>query len=199
MQCRLYTNYKKRAVEPGEKAFKQFQSSVMLFDELYDVVIVGGGNAGFSAATTAAQQGCKRVLLVEKAPEHNAGGNTYFTAAGFRTTFDGLDDLLPFLYTSDAQKGLPPDLVSKIEMDPYTKEDFHRDIDRVTKGRADPMLAKVLVDRSRPTIQWFVNNGARFMLSFNRQAFEVAGRFKFWGGMVINMIGMYLHLDQRKR
>ena len=33
-----------------------------------------------------------------------------------------------------------------------------------------------------------MDNGARFMLSFNRQAFHVDGKFKFWGGMVMNMI-----------
>ena len=64
------------------------------FDETYDVVVVGGGNAGFTAATTAAQLGAK-VLLVEKAPEIDNGGNTYFTAGAYRACFDGLDDLLP--------------------------------------------------------------------------------------------------------
>ena len=97
----------------------------MSFDHIYDVVVVGGGNAGFSAATTAAQHGVKRVLLVEKAPESNAGGNTYFTAAGYRTCFDGLPDLLPYLYLDNGQKGLPKDLIEKIEMAPYTKADFH--------------------------------------------------------------------------
>ena len=97
----------------------------MKFDEVFDVVVVGGGNAGFSAATTAAQAGSDRVLLVEKAPEGDAGGNTYFTAAGYRCCFDGLEDLLPFLYQADGKKGLPKDLVEKIEMDPYTKADFH--------------------------------------------------------------------------
>lgn len=46
-----------------------------------------------------------------------------------------------------------------------------------------------MVDNSREAVQWLVDNGARFMLSFNRQAFEVNGKFKFWGGMVMNMIG----------
>jgi glycine/D-amino acid oxidase-like deaminating enzyme len=97
----------------------------MSFDEVYDVVVVGGGNAGFSAATSAAQQGAKRVLLVEKAPEENAGGNTYFTAAGYRTCFNGLEDLLPVLYQPTGVRGLPQELVEKIEMAPYTKADFH--------------------------------------------------------------------------
>lgn len=97
----------------------------MSFDYIYDVVVVGGGNAGFTAATTAAQEGAKRVLLVEKAPENNSGGNTYFTAAGYRTCFDGLGDLLPYLYQDNGKKGLPNDLVQKIVMDPYTKADFH--------------------------------------------------------------------------
>jgi glycine/D-amino acid oxidase-like deaminating enzyme len=97
----------------------------MSSNDTYDVIVVGGGNAGFSAATTAAQQGAKRVLLVEKAPEENAGGNTYFTAAGYRTVFGGLGDLLPMLYQPTGVKGLEADLVEKIEMAPYTKEDFH--------------------------------------------------------------------------
>src|SRR5258708_3030061 len=97
----------------------------MVFDHIYDVVVVGGGNAGFSAATTAAQHGANRVLLLEKATENDAGGNTYFTVGGYRTCFDGLDDLLPYLYQENGQKGLPKDLVKKIEMDPYTKADFH--------------------------------------------------------------------------
>lgn len=42
------------------------------------------------------------------------------------------------------------------------------------------------------------------MLSFNRQAFEVEGRFKFWGGMVMNMIGQgkelcRLHIENAHR
>jgi pyruvate/2-oxoglutarate dehydrogenase complex dihydrolipoamide dehydrogenase (E3) component len=48
---------------------------IMDFNEVFDVVVIGGGNAGFSAATTAAQAGAK-VLLVEKAPANDAGGNT---------------------------------------------------------------------------------------------------------------------------
>ncbi|KAI1435821.1 FAD/NAD-P-binding domain-containing protein [Xylaria sp. CBS 124048] len=160
----------------------------MEFDETFDVIVVGGGNAGFTAATTAAQSGA-RVLLIEKAPLEEAGGNTYFTAAAYRCCFDGLPDLLPYLYQPDGTKGLPQDLIHQIEMAPYTKAAFHADITRVTKGRADPVLANLLVDKSREAVQWLMDNGARFMLSFNRQAFLTDGKYKFWGGMVMNMIG----------
>ncbi|KAI8624143.1 FAD/NAD(P)-binding domain-containing protein [Xylariaceae sp. FL1651] len=175
----------------------------MSFDEVFDVIVVGGGNAGFSAATTAAQAGAQ-TLLIEKAPIDDAGGNTFFTAAGYRCCFDGLEDLLPYLYQPDGTKGLPQDIVDKIEMAPYSKADFHADINRVTKGRADPVLANLLVDSSREAIQWLMDNGAQFMLSFNRQAFLVDGKYKFWGGMVMNMIGQgkalfQWHLELAKR
>jgi hypothetical protein len=32
-------------------------------------------------------------------------------------------------------------------------------------------------------MKWFVSNGIRFQLSINRQAYEVNGRLKFWGGL----------------
>ena len=160
----------------------------MSFDESYDVVVVGGGNAGFSAATTAAQHG-SRVLLVEKAPQADAGGNTFFTAGAYRTCFGGLDDLLPIVYREDGTKGLPEELVQRIDMKPYTPADFHADIKRVCKGRADPALADVLVDGSRDAIQWIAELGGKWALSFNRQAFELDGRFKFWGGIVMAFLG----------
>ncbi|KAI1385151.1 FAD/NAD(P)-binding domain-containing protein [Hypoxylon trugodes] len=175
----------------------------MTFDESYDVVVVGGGNAGFSAATTAAQSGA-RVCLVEKAPFEDAGGNSFYTAAAFRCCFDGIRDLSPHLFHSDGTKGLPQDLVDKIEMKPYTEADFHADINRVTKGRADPVLAKTLVENSREAVQWLMDNGAQFIPSFNRQAYFVDGKYKFWGGLVLSMVGhgkelFEFHLNTAKK
>ena len=45
----------------------------------YDVVVVGAGNAAFSAAL-AARESVERILVLEKAPREWAGGNSYFTA-----------------------------------------------------------------------------------------------------------------------
>ena len=58
----------------------------------FDVVVVGGGNAALCAALAAREAGA-RVLLLEKAPPHERGGNSFFTAGGFRFTHAGLDDL----------------------------------------------------------------------------------------------------------
>src|SRR5262249_59248461 len=57
-----------------------------------DVVVVGGGNAALCGALAARETGA-RVLLLEKAPRHERGGNSFFTAGGFRFAHAGLDDL----------------------------------------------------------------------------------------------------------
>ena len=61
-------------------------------DDGYDVVVVGAGNAALTAAISA-HEGGARVLVLEKAPEEEKGGNSYFTAGGFRFAHEGLDDV----------------------------------------------------------------------------------------------------------
>ena len=48
-------------------------------DTKYDVVVIGAGNAAFCAAHAAVEQGSK-VLMLERAPEEEYGGNSRFTA-----------------------------------------------------------------------------------------------------------------------
>lgn len=167
-----------------------------------DILVVGGGNAGFCAAIAAAEalsisqsqsQPCSttpnnnnnndkkntRVLLIDKCPASWAGGNTYFTAGAFRTVHGGLADLLPLVNNVD------DDQISQIDIDPYTAADFLHDLRRVTGGRCDPALSRALVHDSNETVQWLARHGVRFQLAFNRQAYEVDGRVKFWGGMAL--------------
>ena len=57
-----------------------------------DVIVVGAGNAAFCAALAASEHGAS-VLMLERAPENEAGGNSRFTAGAFRCVYDGVDDL----------------------------------------------------------------------------------------------------------
>lgn len=146
-------------------------------DPSFGAIIVGGGNAGYSAATTAAQAGVRNVLLIEKGPV-GTGGNTYFTAGAYRTVFAGLADVLPLVCN------VAPEEAEKIDMEAYTEQDFMADLNRMTEGRTDPVLARTLVRESRDAVGWLKSVGVQFTLSFNRQAYVVDGRQKFWGGMV---------------
>lgn len=156
--------------------------SVTQPSEEYDVIVVGSGNAGFSAASSAKETDPSlRVLLLEKAPEEWAGGNSTFTAGAYRTVFHGLDDVLPLVNNA------PPDVAKRIDMSPYAEKDFLHDLQRVTSGKTDPILSQTLVRESNATTKWLAQNGIQFQLSFNRQAYEIDRRFKFWGGMVLKV------------
>src|SRR5476649_502306 len=86
-----------------------------------DVIIFGGGNAAFCAALAAQEQGVS-VLVLERAPEDESGGNSRFTAGAFRCVYDGVDDL----------RALMPDLsdeeISKSDFGTYTEEKFFDDM-----------------------------------------------------------------------
>ena len=149
----------------------------------FDCVVIGSGNAGSCAALSAKDSGCTRVLIVDKCSPDWVGGNGYFTAGAHRTVHNGLHDLLPIVH--NVQPG--SDLASKIDMDPYTAEDFTNDIMRLGGGRSDPILVKALVDNSREAIQWLHERvKIPFTFAFNRQAYFIGGRQMFWGGMVLS-------------
>ncbi|KAI8712085.1 FAD-binding-2 domain-containing protein [Fusarium sp. LHS14.1] len=141
------------------------------------VLIVGSGNAGFASAIAAAQAGAGHVLLIDKCPKDWVGGNSYFTAGAYRIAHAGLSDLLPIVNNVSREQA------QKIDLPPYSEKDFQKDLDKVCMGRSDPGLAKTVVTQSNSAIKWLASNGIRFQLSFNRQAYEVDGRIKFWGGL----------------
>lgn len=145
-----------------------------------DVLVVGGGNAGFCAALSAAEHHARRVILIDKCPEAWSGGNSFFTAGAMRTVHGGLADLLPLVNNIDAATA------QLVDLEPYTQDQFLQDLERVTAGRANPELAQRLVGDSNEAIKWLHRRvGVRFQLSLNRQAYRVDGRYKFWGGMAL--------------
>jgi tricarballylate dehydrogenase len=150
--------------------------------ETWDVIVVGSGNAGFCAAHAARQEGA-RVLVLEKAPRAWAGGNSYFTAGAFRTSHDGLADLKQILETP------LDDRFEQTSLAPYSDAEFLDDLRRVTRDRTDEHLATCLVSESRATMTWLHEIGLRFELMFHRQAYEVDGRYRFWGGLALGVVG----------
>ncbi|KAH7317029.1 tricarballylate dehydrogenase [Stachybotrys elegans] len=145
----------------------------------WDVIVVGSGNAGFSAALSATDSGASKVLLIDKCPEDWVGGNSYFTAGAYRITHNGLPDILPIVNNVSAEQA------AKIDLAPYTFADFAQDMKKVCAGRSDPALSSALIGDSNNAIKWLATKGVRFQLSFNRQAYEVDGRIKFWGGLCV--------------
>ncbi|KZP31490.1 FAD/NAD-P-binding domain-containing protein [Athelia psychrophila] len=148
----------------------------------WDCIVIGSGHAGSCAALSAAQNGCAKVLIIDKCPKEWVGGNGYFTAGAHRTAHNGLADLLPIL------TNVPPDAAARIEMQPYTAAEFAEDIMRLGEGLPDEALVKTVVEGSRDAIEWLATHvGVPFTLSFNRQAYEVDGKSVFWGGMVLSV------------
>ena len=153
-----------------------------MLPERCDVVVVGAGNAAMCAAFAAREAGVD-VIVLERAPQDEEGGNTRFTAGAIRFAYDGVDDL----------RALMPDLtdeeVARTDFGRYTEENFFDDMARVTENRTDPDLAELLVRRSRATLMWLRDKGVRFVPIYGRQAFKVDGRFKFWGGLTVEAWG----------
>lgn len=151
-----------------------------LLQQDWDIIIVGTGAAALTSALAAVTsvEPPPRVLLLDKAPEEWAGGNGYFTAAAYRTAHHGLQDLLPLV------SNVPEDLEGKIDLPPYSEENFLQDLERVTEGKSDKILGSVLVKESLELIKWLKKvGGVEWWLSFRRQAYEVDGRWVFWGGL----------------
>src|SRR3984885_10082687 len=148
----------------------------------YDVIVVGGGNAAFCAALAAQEAGAS-VVMLEAAPEDEAGGNSRFTAGSMRIVYNGVDDI----------RMLVPDLthqeLATSDFGTYTQDQFFDDMARVTQYRANPDLVELLVTRSFATANWMREKGVRFVPIYGRQAFKIDGKFKFWGGLTLETIG----------
>jgi tricarballylate dehydrogenase len=147
-----------------------------------DVLVVGAGNAALCAAISAHENGA-RVVMLEAAPFEERGGNSHFTGGAFRFAFSGVDDLIAVL-PSLAQENL-----KNIDFGTYTQEAFFDDLFALTQYRCDPDLAEILVRSSFDTAKWMVRQGVKMQPGLGRQAYQVDGKFKFWGGLALHVWG----------
>ena len=147
-----------------------------------DVVVVGGGNAAMCAALAARESGAK-VLVLERAPENERGGNTGFTAGAMRVVYESVDQLRELV------RDLSEDELATTDFGVYSASAFYDDMARVTKYRADPELVEMLVEKSHDTLRWMADLGIRFVPAYGRQAFKVGDIMRFWGGLTIDASG----------
>lgn len=107
---------------------KMIYTKDLKWDAKYDVVIIGFGGAGATAARFAADNKAK-VLLIDSAPEGSEGGNTRYCAGGFavgKTTFDGLKNYYLQSYGpfSKDEKALDVFLKGVMNLPKYTEKYF---------------------------------------------------------------------------
>jgi tricarballylate dehydrogenase len=147
-----------------------------------DVIVVGAGNAAMCAALAASENGAK-VIVLERAPEKERGGNSTFTAGAIRFAYNGIEDLRKVV------TDLTEDEIENTDFGSYDEEKFYEDMCRVTQYRTDPELADLLVGRSLDTMTWMRSKKIRFVPIYGRQAFKIDGKFKFWGGLTVEAVG----------
>lgn len=112
--------------------------------EVFDLAVVGGGNAALCAAITAAEAGA-RVIILEGAPLAYRGGNSRHTR-NFRCMHRG-----PMFPLTGA----------------YEEEEYFNDLLVVTKGKTDEQLARMVIRASEDCLPWMQSHGVRFQPSLS--------------------------------
>jgi tricarballylate dehydrogenase len=108
-------------------------------EPVWDVIVIGGGNAGVCAAIAAAERDCS-VLVIEAAPADMRGGNTRHTR-NLRALHEAPTDVLT---------------------DRYSFEEYWDDLMRVTKGVTNNDLAELTLRGSAALTAWLGARGVRF-------------------------------------
>jgi tricarballylate dehydrogenase len=112
-----------------------------VIEQVYDVAVVGGGNARLCAALTAREAGAS-VIVLEWAPREFRGGNSRHTR-NLRCVHDAPTEWLT---------------------ESYSANEFLSDLLRTT-GETNETLARLVVERSAECPGWMRRHGARFQSS----------------------------------
>ena len=106
---------------------------------MWDVIVIGGGNAALCSALMAREAGAS-VLVLEASPKEWRGGNSQHTR-NLRCMHDGPQDVL---------------------VDSYTEEEYWQDLLKVTGGITNEKLARMVIRESSSCRDWMRKHGVRF-------------------------------------
>ena len=111
---------------------------------MFDVLVIGGGNAALCAALRAREAGAS-VQVLEAAPRAWRGGNSAHTR-NLRCMHDAPQDVLT---------------------DAYPEEEFWQDLFKVTGGQTDEQLARLAIRESSHCREWMRRHGVHFQPSLS--------------------------------
>lgn len=129
---------------------------------VYDILVVGAGNAGMAAVHAARERGGK-VGLLEKAPHGNRGGNSALTGH-LRFAYDNPDQLIALLGAENQTDEVREEFAKRLPQ--RTQDELWDEIMLVTDGKSDPDLLKVHVEESYRTTAWLHSKGHDWVPSF---------------------------------
>jgi tricarballylate dehydrogenase len=112
---------------------------------VWDVIIIGGGNAALCAAITAREAGAQKVLMLEAAPREWRGGNSQHTR-NIRSMHDAPQDVL---------------------LESYPEEEYWQDLLKVTGGITNEKLARMVIRTTATCREWMRKHGVRFQPSLS--------------------------------
>jgi len=123
----------------------------------FDVVVVGCGIAGLSAAATALQAGAK-VAIVERAPKEERGGQTRYTEALLRMKSEAeVSDDFEAHFARNAGHYLDPELIAETARDWDNWPGIVK-----TLGFTDPDVIATFAQAVPPTVAWLKGFGVKF-------------------------------------
>ena len=106
---------------------------------MIDVLIIGGGNAALCAALMAREAGAS-VMLLEASPREWRGGNSQHTR-NLRCMHEAPQDVL---------------------VDAYPEEEYWQDLLKVTGGKTNEELARLVIRESSSCRDWMRQHGVHF-------------------------------------